>query len=60
MPVTDFGTKPMTNVLVKSEPGFSPSIDAEIVGNGNDYIHTDPSGKHMRLDAHGVVKYPTL
>ncbi|KAI4098531.1 MAG: hypothetical protein L6R37_006464 [Teloschistes peruensis] len=46
----------MTNILVKSEPGFSPSIDAEIVGAGNDYIHNDPNGKHMRLNAHGVVK----
>lgn len=47
----------MNNVIVKSEPGFSPSIDAEIFGNANDYIHNDPSGKHMRLDARGVVKY---
>ena len=56
MSVTEIGTQPMTNMVVKSEPGFSPSIDAEIVGSGNDYIHNDPSGKHMRLDAHGVVK----
>lgn len=47
----------MTNILVKSEPGFSPALDAEIVGTANDYIHRDPSGKHMRLNAHGVVKY---
>lgn len=47
----------MANIIVKSEPGFSPSVDAEIVGSANDYIHHDPSGKHMRLDAHGVVKY---
>ena len=47
----------MNNVIVKSEPGFSPSIDAEIIGSGNDYIHNDSNGKHMRLNAHGVVKY---
>lgn len=41
---------------MKSEPGFSPSLNAEFVGTGNDYIHNDPSGKHMRLNAHGVVK----
>jgi len=46
----------MTGGTIKSEPGFSPSLDAEFVGTGNDYIHNDPSGKHMRLNAHGVVK----
>lgn len=46
----------MTNMIVKSESGFTPSIDAELVGSANDYIHNDPDGKHMRLDAHGVVK----
>ena len=46
----------MTGGTVKSEPGFSPAINAEFVGTGNDYIHNDPSGKHMRLNAHGVVK----
>lgn len=47
----------MTGGTLKSEPGFSPAIDAEFVGMGNDYIRGDPSGKHIRLDAHGVVKY---
>ena len=47
----------MLGIYVKTEPGFSPEIDAELVGRtGNDYIHVDPSGTHMRLDAHGVVK----
>ena len=41
---------------VKSEPGFAPAIDAALVGQGADYIHNDPSGKHMRLDAHSVIK----
>lgn len=49
----------MTNIIVKSEPGFEPITDAEMVGTANDYIHNDPSGKHMRIDAHGVVKYAT-
>lgn len=52
--------QPMKNVILKSEPGFEPAIDAEIVGNANDYIHNDPDGKHMRLNAHGVVKYSAL
>ena len=47
----------MTDIIVKFEPGFSPSVDAEIVGSANDYIYRDPSGKHMRLNTHGVVKY---
>ncbi|KAI4125977.1 MAG: hypothetical protein LQ347_005158 [Umbilicaria vellea] len=46
----------MTGGTVKSESGFSPAIDAEFVGTGADYIHNDPSGKHMRLNAHGVIK----
>ncbi|KAF7590041.1 hypothetical protein BBP40_003294 [Aspergillus hancockii] len=36
--------------------GFSPTLDAEFVGTGNDYIHADPDGKHLRLNAHGVLK----
>ena len=49
----------MTGGSLKSEPSFSPSIDAEFVGTGNDYIHNDPDGKHMRLDAHGLAKDKT-
>ncbi|KAL8965861.1 MAG: hypothetical protein Q9183_003654 [Haloplaca sp. 2 TL-2023] len=46
----------MTNIIIKSEPNFSPSIDAEIEGSANDYIHNDADGKHMRLNAHAVAK----
>ena len=46
----------MTQITIKSEPGFTPEVDASIVGQGNDYIHNDPDGKHMRLNAHGQVK----
>lgn len=46
----------MTQITLKSEPGFSPEVDASSVGQGNDYIHNDPDGKHMRLNAHGQVK----
>ncbi|KAI9738650.1 MAG: hypothetical protein M1834_008155 [Cirrosporium novae-zelandiae] len=53
---TPLAVVPMTGGTVKSEPGFSPVIDAEFVGTGNDYIHTDPDGRFMRLDAHGVLK----
>jgi hypothetical protein len=41
---------------VKSEPGFSPAFNGEFVGSGNDYIHLDPDGKRLRLNAHAVVK----
>ncbi|PYH59041.1 DUF3237 domain-containing protein [Aspergillus niger CBS 101883] len=47
---------PMTGGTVQSAPGFSPALDAEFVGVGNDYIHADADGKHLRLDAHGVIK----
>jgi Protein of unknown function (DUF3237) len=47
----------MTGGTVKSEPGFSPALDATFKGVGNDYIHNDPTGKHMRLNAHGLLEY---
>ncbi|KAL9125856.1 MAG: hypothetical protein Q9217_005001 [Psora testacea] len=47
---------PMTGGSVKSEPGFSPAIDATWAIQGTDYIHNDPNGKHMRLNAQQVVK----
>ncbi|KAL5356898.1 hypothetical protein BJX96DRAFT_143576 [Aspergillus floccosus] len=47
---------PMTGGTVKSAEGFSPAIDAEFEGIGNDYIHADPDGQHLRLNAHGVLK----
>ncbi|OJJ73815.1 hypothetical protein ASPBRDRAFT_41546 [Aspergillus brasiliensis CBS 101740] len=47
---------PMTGGAVKSVPGFSPALDAEFVGVGNDYIRADADGKHLRLNAHGVIK----
>lgn len=50
----------MTGGILKSDPSFSPGIDAEFVGTGNDYIHADPDGQHLRLNAHGVVKYVLL
>ncbi|GAQ10799.1 hypothetical protein ALT_8120 [Aspergillus lentulus] len=47
---------PMTGGTVKSDPGYSLALDAEFVGTGNDYIHADPDNKHLRLNAHGVIK----
>ena len=46
----------MVSGTMKSESGFSPAVDAEFVGVGNDYIHNDPTGKHMRLNANGCLK----
>ncbi|KKZ65534.1 hypothetical protein EMCG_08607 [[Emmonsia] crescens] len=54
------GTKlmvtPMIAGNVKSESSFSPALNGEFIGQGNDYIHVDPDGKHLRLNAHGVIK----
>ncbi|EYE95380.1 DUF3237 domain-containing protein [Aspergillus ruber CBS 135680] len=47
---------PMLGNILKSDPAFEPTIDAEFVGVGNDYIHADPDGQHLRLNAHGVLK----
>ena len=48
---------PIVGGTVRSEPGFEPAFNARFQGTGNDYIHTDPTGKHMRLDAHVVLLY---
>ncbi|KAL2828530.1 hypothetical protein BDW59DRAFT_50323 [Aspergillus cavernicola] len=47
---------PMIGGTIQSAESFSPALDAELVGVGNDYIRADADGKHLRLDAHGVVK----
>ncbi|CEN62402.1 hypothetical protein ASPCAL09037 [Aspergillus calidoustus] len=47
---------PMLGGTLQSAEGFDPAIDAEFVGIGNDYIHADADGKHLRLNAHGVIK----
>ncbi|KAL1862206.1 hypothetical protein Plec18167_001008 [Paecilomyces lecythidis] len=47
---------PMSGGTLKSEPGFSPALDSSFVGTGNDYIRASADGKHLRLDAHGVIK----
>lgn len=53
---TPMAVVPMIGGTVKSESGFSPAVDGKFKGTGNDYIHNDPTGKHMRLNAHGVVE----
>jgi Protein of unknown function (DUF3237) len=57
---TPLAVVPMTGGTVKSESGFSPALDATFKGVGNDFIHNDPTGKHMRLNAHGVLEYATI
>ncbi|KAL1973548.1 hypothetical protein VTN31DRAFT_6183 [Thermomyces dupontii] len=47
---------PMIGGNIKPAPDASVPIDAELVGTGNDYIHNDPDGQHMRLNAHAVAK----
>jgi hypothetical protein len=51
---------PITGGTVWSEPGFNPVIEAKFKGTGNDYMHTDPTGKHMRLDSHVVIEWVFL
>jgi hypothetical protein len=51
---------PIVGGTVLSEPGFEPIIEAEFKGTGNDYMHTDPTGKHMRLDSHVVIEWVIL
>ena len=46
----------MTGGTVVSESSFSPALNAKLKGTGNDYIHNDPDGKRMRLNAHGVLE----
>ncbi|KAI9862500.1 MAG: hypothetical protein M1813_004351 [Trichoglossum hirsutum] len=40
---------------LKSEPGFSPAVDAEFLF-GADYFRIDPSQKHVRLDVRSLLK----
>ncbi|KAF2473752.1 uncharacterized protein BDR25DRAFT_256583 [Lindgomyces ingoldianus] len=47
---------PMVSGTVKSEPGFEPTLDAELHGVGYDYIHNDADGGNMRLDVRSQVK----
>jgi hypothetical protein len=51
---------PIIGGTVLSEPGFKPNIEADFKGTGNDYMHTDPTGKHMRLDSHVVFEWVFL
>jgi Protein of unknown function (DUF3237) len=53
---TPLAVVPMTGGTMKSEPGFSPAVEATFKGTGNDYIHNDPTGKHMRLNAMGTLE----
>lgn len=46
----------MIGGTVKAEPGCTPSLNATFVGTGNDYIHSDPDQKKLRLDARSVLK----
>ena len=51
---------PMIGGSMKSEPGFSPAVDATLKGVGNDYIHRDTTGTHMRLNANAVLEYAEI
>jgi len=47
---------PMVAGTVTSEANFSPSVNGKFIDMGTDYIHADPDGKHLRLDAHSVIE----
>lgn len=47
---------PITGGKIVSDPAYPVQLDSSFVGTGNDYIHNDPDGKHMRLDTHAVVR----
>ncbi|KAL1996717.1 hypothetical protein VTN49DRAFT_7582 [Thermomyces lanuginosus] len=47
---------PIVGGNIKPAPDASVPVDAEFVGTGADYIHNDPDGQHMRLNAHVVAK----
>ncbi|KAL8942236.1 MAG: hypothetical protein Q9211_001480 [Gyalolechia sp. 1 TL-2023] len=46
----------MASGTAVSHPTFKPVFDAVFEGGGTDYIRNDPDGKHMRLDAHAVMR----
>lgn len=46
----------MVRGRAESVPGFHPSIDAEIVSIGNNFIQADADGKRCRPDARAVMK----
>jgi hypothetical protein len=54
---TNLQVIPFTKGVFKTAEGFEPAFEAQVMGTGNDYIHADPDGKHMRLNANGVIKY---
>ncbi|GAD93956.1 conserved hypothetical protein [Paecilomyces variotii No. 5] len=53
---TSLAVVPITGGMVTAEPGFTPVLNATLVGTGNDYIHFDPDQTKLRLDAHSVLK----
>ncbi|KAL9026394.1 MAG: hypothetical protein Q9196_004933 [Gyalolechia fulgens] len=50
----------MASGTAVSHPTFKPVFDAVFEGGGTDYIRNDPDGKHMRLDAHAVMRFACL
>jgi len=46
----------MVGGSIKSEPGFEPVINGELHGVGYDYIRSDATGGHMRLDVRSQLK----
>ncbi|MCJ1308059.1 hypothetical protein MMC25_001710 [Agyrium rufum] len=46
----------MVTGTLKSEPSFPVPLDLVFHSPGSDFIHGDPGGEHMRLDAHAILK----
>ena len=53
---TPMAVVPITGGSCESEVGFEPRLEATFKGIGADYLHNDPTGKHMRLNAHVVLE----
>ncbi|KAJ9607477.1 hypothetical protein H2200_007555 [Cladophialophora chaetospira] len=57
---------PLVSGSFASEPGFDVRVDAQLKGQGVDYVHNDPDGGRMRLrsdlivgDQYGEVTFET-
>lgn len=46
---------PIVTGTIKSEPGFEPALDVEVV-YGSDYVRPEPGQTHLRTNVNAVIK----
>ncbi|OCK75422.1 hypothetical protein K432DRAFT_337454 [Lepidopterella palustris CBS 459.81] len=46
---------PIVTGSIKSEPGFEPALDGEVV-YGSDWVRPEPSQSHVRINVNAVIK----